>query len=67
MAELSAQESVNFLSMKSIYAAYNKKTGENVVFDYDGHLNPAGHLLLADLLYTELRSQLNAERQLSEH
>ena len=52
--ELSKENSVEFLSMKSVYESYSNKTGKSVTFGNDGHLDEAGHRLMAGVLYKEI-------------
>ncbi len=56
--ELSEDNSVEFISMKSVYDSFIKKTGKDVVFGYDGHLNEEGHELVAKILYPEIKYYL---------
>lgn len=56
--ELSKENSVEFISLKSTYDSYVRETGEDVVFGYDGHLNEAGHRLLAEFLYEKIENYL---------
>lgn len=59
--ELSKENSVRFLSMKSTYDSFIKKTSKDVVFGYDGHLNEAGHELVAKIMYSEIKNFLTQQ------
>jgi hypothetical protein len=56
--ELSKKNLVKFLSMKTKYDFFIKQTGENVAFSNDGHLNEAGHRLVAEALHLEIKQFL---------
>ncbi len=59
--ELANESSVRFISMKSTYDLFIKKTSKDVVFQYDGHLNEAGHKLVAKILYPEIKNYLTPQ------
>jgi len=59
--ELSNENSMRFISMKATNDLFIKKTGENVVFKNDGHLNEAGHKLVAKILYSEIKNYLTPQ------
>ena len=63
--ELSNKNSVRFLSMKSTYDLYIKKTARDVVFPFDGHLNEIGHELVAEAMYPEIKHLLNSGNTIS--
>jgi hypothetical protein len=56
--EISNENSVNFLPMKSIFDSFIEKNHKDVTFVYDGHLNEAGHRLVAETLYSEIKELL---------
>ena len=55
VGEISEENSVKFLSMEAQYELFRKRTGEKIIFNNDGHLNEAGHKLVAETLFSEVK------------